>query len=118
MTHPLALFNQLADAEEFFAFFELPYDASVVSVNRLHILRQFAHNLAALDPPLTPRDETEQFARYRDALQAAYQVFLTTTAQDQKLFSVFHREPGSRGCSTCGQASDPSTCAVSACGPP
>ena len=35
-------FKKLVDAEEFFIFFNLPYDQKFVNVNRLHILTMFS----------------------------------------------------------------------------
>ena len=38
-------FKKLVDAEEFFIFFNLPYDQKFVNVNRLHILKKFSQTL-------------------------------------------------------------------------
>ena len=43
---PLAAFNRCQTAEEYFALLDVAYDPRVVSVNRLHILRHFAGQLA------------------------------------------------------------------------
>lgn len=93
MSGTLAEFNQLVDAEEYFAFFQLPYDPAVVSVNRLHILRVFSNRLKELEPTLDGASEQEKLGQYRTALQKAYEVFLSSTAQDQKLFKVFNDKP-------------------------
>ncbi len=34
-------FNELTDAEEYFEFFEIEYDASLVNVKRFHILKEY-----------------------------------------------------------------------------
>ena len=41
MTGTMNEFKKLVDAEEFFQFFNLPYDKENVNVNRLHILKKF-----------------------------------------------------------------------------
>lgn len=87
MTRSLTEFNKLTDAEDYFAFLELPYDPKVVSVNRLHILRKFSQLKAEIDQQTD--DPQERLSRYRSALETAYQVFLTSTSYEQKLFKVF-----------------------------
>ena len=49
-TLPAAL-RDLATAEEFLEFFDLPYDPAVVRVKRLHILQRFHDYLAHADIP-------------------------------------------------------------------
>ncbi|MEN9261229.1 MAG: nitrogenase-stabilizing/protective protein NifW, partial [Thermostichus sp. HHBFW_bins_43] len=77
----------LVNAEDFFAFFELPYDPQVINVNRLHILRKFSQHLRPLDN--FQGSEQEQLKQARQALEKAYQTFLTSTPQQEKLFRVF-----------------------------
>ncbi len=86
----LAQFNQLKDAEEYFEFFNLPYDPQTVNVNRLHILRKFSQLVEAED-----KDQSEEqlLSAYRQALQSAYDVFLTSSGVEQKLFKVFQDTP-------------------------
>jgi nitrogenase-stabilizing/protective protein len=93
MTWDINKFKQLADAEEYFEFFQLPYDQEIVSVNRLHILKKFSQLIQEIDntsPGLSVEDKLNQ---YREALQKAYEVFLESTAHEQKLFKVFHQKP-------------------------
>jgi nitrogenase-stabilizing/protective protein len=75
-------FKKLTDAEEYFEFFELPYDRNLVNVNRLHILKQYS-NLS----------QEEKLSQYRDALLRAYEVFLSKTSLETKLFKVFNEKP-------------------------
>lgn len=93
MTLNLATFNQLSDAEEYFEFFQLPYDAKIVNVNRLHILKQFAKNMRDIDINFPNLNDPEKLDRYKEALIAAYQVFLTASPLETKLFKVFHDQP-------------------------
>jgi nitrogenase-stabilizing/protective protein len=87
MTGTLEEFNKLTDAEDFFQFLALPYDRKVVNVNRLHILQKFSQLKAEIDQEnLDPQTRLE---RYRSALQSAYELFLSSSPLEQKLFKVF-----------------------------
>ncbi|MEM1240221.1 MAG: nitrogenase-stabilizing/protective protein NifW [Cyanobacteria bacterium P01_H01_bin.26] len=92
MTLPKTLvqFNQLKDAEDYFQFFGLAYDPKVVNVNRLHILRKFSQLVQ--DEDKSQPDE-QLLAAYRRALQTAYDLFLTSSSVEQKLFKVFQDQP-------------------------
>jgi nitrogenase-stabilizing/protective protein len=91
MSGTLAEFNQLTDAEQYFQFFELPYDAKVVNINRLHILKQFSNSIGQID--ITGLSEAEELAEYRKALINAYELFLASSGIEQKLFKVFNEKP-------------------------
>ncbi|NJM87949.1 MAG: nitrogenase-stabilizing/protective protein NifW [Hydrococcus sp. RU_2_2] len=93
MTLNLAEFKKITDAEDYFQFFQLPYDAKVVNVNRLHILKQFAKNMNEIDTNFPDLNEVEKLDRYKEALIQAYQVFLTSSPLQTKLFKVFHDQP-------------------------
>lgn len=88
--HTLAQFNQLKDAEEYFRFFGLSYDPQVVNVNRLHILRKFSQLVESIDKN---QEEGPLLDTYRQALQMAYNLFLTSNSVEQKLFKVFQDKP-------------------------
>ncbi|MEB3359920.1 MAG: nitrogenase-stabilizing/protective protein NifW [Synechococcales bacterium] len=91
MTQTLSAFNQLSTAEEYLDFFGLSYDPAVVSVNRLHILRKFSEFVQELDVPGQDLSEEEILKQYQVALQNAYNLFLTSTSVEQKLFKVFQQ---------------------------
>lgn len=86
-------YRKLVDAEDYFRFFDIVYDPRVVSVNRLHILRKFGELCAAIDGewPIEASGAKKKEA-YRTALAAAYDTFLSRTAQDEKLFKVFRQD--------------------------
>lgn len=86
----LAQFNQLQDAEEYFEFFGIPYDAQIVNVNRLHILRKFSQLVEAEG---NAQSERELLNIYRKALLKAYDLFQTSSGVEQKLFKVFRSKP-------------------------
>jgi nitrogenase-stabilizing/protective protein len=81
----------LSSAEEFFAFFGLDYDPRVLAASRLHILKRFHDNLAAVDG-LDDLDETAQRAAYREQLGRAYATFQTGSALTMRVFPRL-REP-------------------------
>lgn len=93
MTGNLAEFNQIVDAEEYFEFFQLPYDPQVVNVNRLHILKKFSQFMKQIDANSPEVSQQERLNQYRDALVSAYDVFLSSTPLEQKLFKVFNEKP-------------------------
>lgn len=93
MTGKLAEFKQLTNAEDYFEFFELPYNPQVVHVNRLHILQKFSNYIKKLDADKGNLSEQDRLSQYRTALQQAYEVFLTSTPVEQKLFKVFNDKP-------------------------
>ncbi len=86
---PLAALRRLARAEEFFQFFGLPFEPRVVDVYRLHILRRFGLEVERIDREAPALDERARLALYREALGRAHDVFLRSTAQEEKLFKVF-----------------------------
>lgn len=92
MSRTLAEFNHLVNAEEYFEFFELPYDSQLVNVNRLHILQKFATLIRSIAPE-SPLSESETLDRYRVALEQAYRTFTTSSPLDEKLFKVFNDKP-------------------------
>jgi len=89
-TPTLAQFNQLKDAEDYFEFFGLSYDPQLVNINRLHILRKFSQLTKDIDKS---QCEAQLLEAYRQALQNAYDVFLTSNSVEQKLFKVFQDRP-------------------------
>ena len=80
--------EDLVSAEDFLEYFEIPYEASVVQVNRLHILQRF-HDYLAKQAPNLPPDEAQQRGIYRLWLERAYQDFVTSDSLTEKVFAVF-----------------------------
>ncbi|HEY9663784.1 MAG TPA: nitrogenase-stabilizing/protective protein NifW [Allocoleopsis sp.] len=94
MPGTLAEFNQLTDAEQYFDFFGLDYDRTVVNINRLHILKQFSNAIKQIDASFPLLNESDRLDHYRASLMQSYNLFLTSTGVEQKLFKVFHDKPG------------------------
>jgi nitrogenase-stabilizing/protective protein len=87
--------DELVSAEDFLDYFAVPYDSGVVQVNRLHILQRF-HDYLAKQAPVLPPEESARRATYRLWLERAYQDFVTSNAQTEKVFAVFQHvdKPG------------------------
>ena len=83
----------MTDAEQYFEFFELDYDAQVVNINRLHILKKFSQSLEEIDNKFVEAAEAEKLSFYREALETSYATLQTSNAIEQKLFKVFHQKP-------------------------
>lgn len=92
LTHRL---TQLSAAEDFLAFFAVPYEQAVVNVNRLHILKRFQQYLRA-EPGLAGLDDLAVFRRYRELLSRAYGDFVRSTPAQEKVFKVFQDADGQR----------------------
>jgi nitrogenase-stabilizing/protective protein len=97
MSHALDTLYQrlsgLSAAEEFFQFFGVPYEAAVVHVNRLHILKRFNQYLGAT-PGLVELDSGPLHARCQELLTRAYQDFVRSTPAQEKVFKVFQDMDG------------------------
>jgi nitrogenase-stabilizing/protective protein len=89
----LAAFQNLEDAEDYLQFFDIEYDRHFVNINRLHILKQFSLLIKQVDQAFPEVSEAEKLEKYSLALEEAYQVFLTSSPLETKLFKVFQTKP-------------------------
>jgi nitrogenase-stabilizing/protective protein len=80
--------EELEAAEDFLQYFELEYDATIVHVNRLHILQRF-HDYLSKGAEHMPEDEDSKRQVYKQLLSRAYQDFVQSDAQTEKVFKVF-----------------------------
>jgi nitrogenase-stabilizing/protective protein len=78
--------DDLVSAEDFLDYFDIPYEVSVVQVNRLHILQRF-HDYLAKN---APGPELPSYAEHRQWLATAYSDFMNSDALTEKVFKVFH----------------------------
>lgn len=76
-------------AEDFLDHFGIPFDPAVVHVYRLHILQRF-HDYVAAQVDAGRADKKE----YRRWLVQAYDDFVHSDAQTEKVFKVFQRAAG------------------------
>ena len=81
---------ELGSAEEFLDFFGIAFDVRIVQVNRLHILQRFHDYLAKQESGKTP-----EYAVWRGWLLRAYEDFVASSPQQEKVFAVFRRAEGS-----------------------
>jgi len=86
-------FNAITQAEDYFAFFNLPYDSQFLNVNRLHILQKFSQFLKSEGRSSPNLEDVQTFNHYRQLLEQAYQLFQSSSPQEQKLFKVFQDKP-------------------------
>ncbi|MFQ4136183.1 nitrogenase-stabilizing/protective protein NifW [Nodosilinea sp. PGN35] len=93
MKSTLITFDQITQAEDYFAFFGLPYDPQFLNVNRLHILQKFSRLMKEKGTANPDMEDTTTFNQYRELLQEAYSLFQTSSPQAQKLFKVFNQKP-------------------------
>ncbi|MDP1611824.1 MAG: nitrogenase-stabilizing/protective protein NifW [Sulfuritalea sp.] len=80
---------ELDSAEEFLDYFGIAFDARVVQVNRLHILQRYHDYLAKQEAGKAP-----EYAAWRSWLLRAYEDFVGSSAQQEKVFAVFRKADG------------------------
>ena len=83
----------LGSAEDFFRTLDVPYDAQVLRVSRLHILRRMGEIIAALADDAPDADARDAC---RQALSAAYEEFTVKAPIDTRLFKVLRDRDPSR----------------------
>ena len=81
--------EDLESAEDFLNYFAVDYQQSVVHVNRLHILQRF-HDYLSQAADTMPDDEQAKRVVYKKLLERAYQDFVDSDAQTEKVFKVFN----------------------------
>ncbi len=79
----------LSSAEDFLDYFGINFEASILNVNRLHILQRF-HDYMSSAP--LPEEEGERRDFYKDFLQSAYDDFINSDAKTEQVFKVFRRQ--------------------------
>lgn len=89
--------EELVGAEDFLDYFEIPYDQSVVHVNRLHIMQRFHDYLGKGENSISDELSEDTLRKiYKTLLTQAYSDFVESDALTEKVFKVFHmHEPQS-----------------------
>ncbi|HEY8330933.1 MAG TPA: nitrogenase-stabilizing/protective protein NifW [Pseudomonas sp.] len=80
--------EELVSAEDFLDFFAVPFAQGVVHINRLHIMQRY-HDYLTKAGSLDAHDDVARAAIYRQLLARAYQDFVDSDAQTEKVFKVF-----------------------------
>ncbi len=81
--------EELVSAEDFLNFFGVPFVPSVVQVNRLHIMQRY-HDYLCQAGDIEHLQDAVRYAVYRKLLIRAYEDFVASDAQTEKVFKVFH----------------------------
>jgi len=76
-------------AEEFFALLGVAYDANVLNVARLHILKRMGEYLATDDIEGVP--DSVAAARCKAVLARAYEDFVSSSPLDERVFKVLKK---------------------------
>ena len=86
--------EELVSAEDFLDFFAVPFEQTVVHINRLHIMQRYHDYLRSALRLLDAQDDAVRHAAFRRLLARAYQDFVDSDALTEKVFKVFRmREP-------------------------
>jgi len=85
--------KHLESAEDFLNYFAIPYDAAVVRVSRLHILKRFYQYLAQ-QGGIEKLPPASAFASCRVLLARAHNDFIASSGIEQKVFKVFQTARG------------------------
>lgn len=95
-------FNTLTDAEEYFEFFGLDYDESLVNAKRFHILRKFGELIGkASQAGDIPADRLLDY--YRLSLVTVYKQFENGYAPSAAdVWNMMERQGGCISCSSIG----------------
>jgi nitrogenase-stabilizing/protective protein len=85
--------SRLSSAEEFFVYLNVPYEASIVQVARLHILRRMGQYLkqSEVDSVFEGLEDSEIRSICRAHLEQAYQDFVKSSPIQERIFKV-HKE--------------------------
>lgn len=93
MSELMQQMSTLSAAEEFFHFFGVDFDQTVVDVNRLHILKRF-HQYLRATPGTSTMDDDSLRLICRQLLERAYGDFVRSTPAQEKVFKVFRDQDG------------------------
>ena len=82
--------EELVGAEDFLNYFAIPFDQTIVHVNRLHIMQRF-HDYLNKGEGAIPEDCSDSARRdiYQKLLLRAYSDFVESDALTEKVFKVF-----------------------------
>lgn len=93
MSTLIADLKRLESAEEFLDYFAIPYDAPVVNISRLHILKRFYQYLAR-QGGVEALPAATAYSTCRELLAQAYTDLLNSSGIEQKVFKVFQTAQG------------------------
>jgi nitrogenase-stabilizing/protective protein len=82
--------EELESAEDFLVYFKVPFEQSIVHVNRLHILQRYHNYLQAH----RERSGEPVYADYHALLTRAYEDFVHSDAYTEKVMRVHQKASG------------------------
>lgn len=85
------LLMNLQDAEDFFHFYQVPYDKKILAVARLHILKRFNQYLLQEDLLHGDSRDPNVWEKQRLLFVKSYEDFVHSTPLKEKVFPVFHQ---------------------------
>ena len=88
--------ESLESAVDFLDYFNIAFDQEIINASRLHILQRF-HDYLARNATDMPDTAEAQRVWHRDWLERAYQDFVSSNAQKEKVFRVFRDTPSADG---------------------
>lgn len=80
--------EELVGAEDFLVFFDVPFEQSVVHVNRLHIMQRY-HDYLSKAGDLAEYSDEVLCGIYRKLLLQAYADFVNSDARTEKVLKVY-----------------------------
>lgn len=102
----LAEFQKITDTEDFFEFFDLPYDERLINAKRFHIMKKFGELVEKASGHDMGSDE-KLLEYYRFALLTVYKNFengYSPSAAD--VWAMFDKPSACGTCSTSGSCND------------
>ena len=83
--------EELSSAEDFLNFFEIPFDTTVVLVNRLHIMQRYHDYLADSAEMLEGYEGNDKaiYAAYKALLEKAYEDFVNSDAKTEAVLKIY-----------------------------
>jgi nitrogenase-stabilizing/protective protein len=84
--------KELGSAEEFFRYFEVPFEQRELDVARLHILKRMAEYLRIDETEAM--DDATLWRTCKDTLERAYRDFQVSSPLEQRGFKVLRRAVG------------------------
>lgn len=87
---------KLESAEDFFNYFDIPFDETVLKPYRLHILKKFSMYMEeVLSDPDCKNNEEKLYKSLKDYLRLSYYQIAENTPYKERLFKV-HQDAGKR----------------------
>lgn len=93
-------FKQLTDTEQYFEFFEIPFDQRLIHAKRFHIMRKFGEMIANI-PDEASMSEEKILEFYSFALMTVYKNFENGyNPSAAEVWKMFEKQGGCLSCQT------------------